>query len=159
MTYSRPVKLFIAVGFSLLAGAIGSIFTSSSVSGWFTTLVKPALNPPSWLFGPVWTALYVLMGIAAFVVWSNVDVMREERKRALWAFALQLILNATWSVLFFGLQSPLLALFGIALLWLAILWTLVVFSRISRPAAWLLAPYLLWVTFASYLNYATWTLN
>lgn len=149
----------VAVGVSLLAGAFGSLFTSASVGTWYPTLVKPALNPPSWVFGPVWTVLYVLMGIAAYLVWSNPNVMKEEKRRALKIFALQLVLNAAWSVVFFGLLSPLLALINIVLLWCAILWTIVAFVRIARPAAWLLAPYLAWVTFATYLNAAIWLLN
>ena len=103
--------------------------------------------------------LYILMGLAAFLVWTNMRVMPEEKKRALEIFALQLVLNASWSVLFFGAQSPLLALICIVLLCLSILWTIVAFSWISKPAAWLLAPYLAWVTFAAYLNFAIWVLN
>lgn len=148
----------VAVGVSLLAGAIGSAFTASSVSLWYPTLVKPALNPPAWLFGPVWTALYVLMGIAAYLVWRQ-GRERGDVKDALKIFSLQLVLNVTWSVLFFGLLNPLLALVGIMLLWCAILWTIVAFSHIACPAAWLLAPYLAWVTFATYLNAAIWVLN
>ncbi|MFH1193055.1 MAG: TspO/MBR family protein [Candidatus Jorgensenbacteria bacterium] len=159
MTYSRPVKLLIAVGFSLSAGAIGSIFTAMSVGTWLPTLIKSALYPPAWLFGPVWTVLYILMGVAAYFVWDNSRVMKEEKKRALEIFALQLVLNASWSVLFFGAQSPFLALICIVLLWLSILWTIVAFSWISRPAAWLLAPYFAWVAFATYLNAAIWALN
>lgn len=155
-------KNFLAlVGFIIiaeLAGVVGSFFTVSSVATWYAGLVKPALNPPSWLFGPVWIALYALMGVAAFLVWKQ-GWEREEVKLALKVFTLQLVLNATWSVLFFGLLNPLLALIEIVLLWLAILWAIMCFSRVSRPAAWLLAPYLLWVSFATYLNAAIWILN
>lgn len=150
--------LVVAVGVPLLAGAFGSLFTSSSVGTWFPTLVKPALNPPSWVFGPVWTVLYVLMGIAAFLVWKQ-GWERGDVKNALKIFSLQLVLNTTWSVVFFGLLNPFLALINIVLLWCAILWTIVSFSRISRPAAWFLAPYLAWVTFATYLNVFIWLLN
>lgn len=158
MNIRKGIALVVAVGVSLLAGAIGSVFTTSSVSLWYPTLVKPALNPPSWVFGPVWTVLYVLMGIAAFLVWRQ-GWERGDIKDALKIFALQLVLNVTWSVVFFGLLNPFLALINIVLLWCAILWTIVAFSHISRPAAWLLAPYLAWVTFATYLNAAIWLLN
>lgn len=141
-----------------LAGIFGSLFTASSVGTWYATLAKPALNPPSWVFGPAWTLLYALMGIAAFLVWKE-GWGREEVKFALKVFALQLILNALWSVLFFGLLNPLLALVNIVLLWCAIAWTIAHFARLSRAAAWLMAPYLAWVTFATYLNAAIWILN
>lgn len=155
----KAIGFVVAIGAPLLAGAIGSVFTASSVATWFPTLIKPALNPPSWVFGPVWTVLYMLMGVAVFLVWVNPGVIKEEKRRALEIFGLQLILNILWSVLFFGLQSPLLALVDIVFLWCAILWTILAFARIARPAAWLLAPYLAWVTFATYLNAAIWLLN
>lgn len=136
-----------------LAGVIGSVFTVSAISGWYATLAKPDLRPPNWVFGPVWTTLYALMGIAAYLVWS------KRHGQALRIFGVQLVLNATWSIVFFGLQSPGWALVNIVALWLAIVWTIKVFYRISKPAAYLLVPYLLWVSFASYLNYSIWILN
>lgn len=158
MRLNNFFKLVIAIGVSLSAGAIGSIFTVSAIPTWYADLVKPALNPPSWVFGPVWTTLYVLMGIAAFLVW-RMDWKRKDVKMALGVFGIQLFLNAIWSIIFFGLQSPGWALVNIALLWLAIAWTMIVFYKISRPATYLLVPYLLWVSFASYLNYSIWVLN
>jgi tryptophan-rich sensory protein len=166
MRLSNIFKLIIAVVVSELAGVIGSLFTISAIpthsagsgQAWYAGLVKPALNPPSWVFGPVWTTLYFLMGIAAFLVW-RMGWERKEVKMALGVFGIQLFLNAIWSIIFFGLHSPGWALVDIALLWLAIVWTMVVFYKISKPAAYLLVPYLLWVSFASYLNYAILVLN
>jgi len=146
----------------LLAGFIGSIFTGPAISsGWYASLIKPALNPPAWLFGPVWTILYLLMGLALFLVWSfNKQALKTSVKKfALILFALQLALNALWSVIFFGLKNPGWAFVDIILLWLAIFGTIIVFSKISRPAMFLLLPYILWVSFAGYLNYSIWTLN
>lgn len=150
--------LVLFVGLSELAGIIGSMFTVSAIPGWYSTLLKPALNPPSWIFGPVWITLYVLMGIAAFLVWRTGWKKRPVRV-ALMLFGLQLFLNTIWSIIFFGLHSPLPALVDIILLWLAIIATMVSFYKISRAAAFLLVPYLFWVTFATYLNCAFWILN
>lgn len=151
-------KLIATIGASLLAGGIGSFFTTPAIPAWYAGLVKPALNPPAWVFGPVWTILYVLMGVAAFLVWKN-GWDKKGVRVALSVFGVQLLLNTAWSIIFFGLQSPSWALIEISLLWLAIVWTITTFYKISRPAAYLLAPYLLWVSFAAYLNYSIWTLN
>ncbi len=155
---SNTLKLIIAIVVSQLAGIIGSLFTAPAIAGWYTTLAKPTLNPPAWVFGPVWTTLFVLMGIAAFLVWKR-GLDRRDVRIAVGMFLGQLVLNTLWSVIFFGLQSPGGALVEMVFLWLAILATIVVFAKISRPAAWLLAPYILWVSFAGYLNYAIWILN
>jgi|SRR3989344_8782556 len=152
------LKLISAIIICELAGIIGSIFTFSAIPTWYATLTKPALNPPSWIFGPVWTTLYALMGIAAFLVWKK-GWNRKDVRKALSVFSLQLILNASWSIVFFGLHSPGWALVNIILMWLAIVWTMILFYKISKPAMWLLVPYILWVSFASYLNYAIWVLN
>ncbi len=151
-------KLITAIVVSELAGIIGSFFTVSAIPTWYTTLAKPSLNPPSWIFGPVWMTLYLLMGIAVFLVW-NKSWDRKDVRKALAVFGLQLVLNAVWSIIFFGLHSPLWALVDIALMWLTIIWTMVLFYKISKPAMWLLVPYILWVSFASYLNYSIWILN
>jgi len=143
---------------SQLAGVIGSVFTSSSIPTWYSTLEKPALNPPSWVFGPVWTTLFVLMGIAAYLIYEH-GFKKKNVRRALAFFALQLVLNTLWSILFFGLQNPGLALVEIAILWLSIMTCIVLFYNIHKMAAYLLIPYILWVSFASYLNYALWILN
>lgn len=148
--------LFVAV--SEFAGLIGSLFTTPAIPKWYAGLQRSALNPPSWVFAPVWTTLFVLMGVAAFLVWRERG-NRREVKNALSVFGLQLALNALWSVIFFGWRSPSFAFLEIILLWLAIIWTTVLFYRISRPAAYLFVPYLLWVTFAAYLNFAVAALN
>ncbi len=148
----------IAVAVSELAGIVGSIFTISAIPTWYATLAKPSLNPPAWLFGPVWTMLYFLMGIAAFLVWRK-GWDSKGVKPALSLFAIQLILNALWSIIFFGLHSPGWALTEIIVLWIAIVATIVAFTKVSRPAAWFLAPYILWVSFAAYLNYSIWIFN
>jgi len=137
---------------------VGALFTVQAIPTWYATLVKPALNPPSWVFGPVWTTLYALMGIAAFLVWQRGWAERTVRA-ALGVFGVQLLLNASWSIVFFGLHSPAWALANIAALWIAVIWTMFVFYKISRPAMYLLVPYIIWVSFASYLNYSIWILN
>jgi tryptophan-rich sensory protein len=140
------------------AGAIGTIFTIREIPTWYAGLSKPPLNPPPWVFGPVWTTLYILMGLAAFLIWRKGLAHRGVRL-ALGIFILQLVLNALWSFLFFGLQSPTLGLICIILLWLSIVWTMVAFGKISRPAMYLLIPYIAWVSFASYLNFGIWLRN
>jgi len=158
MKRKNVFKLVIAIFICQLAGAIGSIFTVSAIAGWYSGLAKPALNPPNWLFGPAWITLYTLMGIAAFLVWKK-GLDKKEIKTALEIFILQLLLNAIWSVIFFGWQNPAWAFANIILLWLAILWTIMVFYKISKPAVYLLLPYIIWVSFAAYLNYSIWLLN
>jgi len=158
MKINNTLKLVIAIVVSELVGVIGSVFTVSAIPGWYAGLVKPALNPPNWVFGPVWATLYTLMGITAFLVWKN-GWEKNEVKAALGVFGLQLFLNTTWSIVFFGLHSPGWALLNIIILWIAIVWTMTVFYRISKPAAYLLLPYILWVSFALYLNYSIWMLN
>ena len=158
MSTNDYLKLFVAIFVSELAGIIGSFFTISEIPNWYAGLAKPALTPPDFVFGPVWITLYALMGIAAFLIWKN--GLGERRVRIARAvFILQLVLNALWSVVFFDLQSPGSALVVIALLWLFIFWTMVLFRKISKWAAYLLVPYILWVSFAMYLNYAIWILN
>jgi len=139
-----------------MAGIIGSFFTAESVSTWYLTLEKPPFNPPSWVFAPVWTTLYALMGISAYLVFFS---GKKESRFALVVFALQLALNTLWSLAFFGLQSPLYGLVVIAALWLAIVWTMLRFYNISKNATYLLVPYILWVSFAAVLNYSIWALN
>ena len=140
---------------SNLAGAIGSVFTFSAIPTWYATLAKPALSPPNWVFGPVWTTLYILMGVAAYLVWAS----RKKSQKALQLFGLQLALNAVWSVIFFGMQNLALAFAEIVFLWFAIALTIREFYKIDRRAAYLMVPYLLWVTFAGFLNYSIWMLN
>lgn len=158
MKINDEFKLVIAIVISELADIIGSVFTMPSVTGWYAGIVKPSLNPPAWVFGPVWTTLFVLMGIAAFLIWKK-GLDRWDVKIALGIFLGQLVFNTLWSIIFFGLHSPGGALIEIVFLWFAILVTIITFARISKPAAWLLVPYILWVSFASYLNYSIWMLN
>jgi tryptophan-rich sensory protein len=151
-------KLTISVFIAEMAGVIGSIFTSSAINGWYANVIKPELSPPNWVFGPVWTTLFALMGIALFLVWKK-GLNKKSVRVAIWIFAVQLVLNILWSLIFFGLRSPRGAFVEIIILWLGILATIVFFARVSKPAALLLAPYILWVSFASCLNFAIWTLN
>lgn len=148
------------VGFVLVClatGWIGSIFTMSSVSTWYQTLEKPSWTPPSSVFGPVWTALYLAMGVAAWRVWREYGF--DGARFAMTAFGVQLGLNLLWSYLFFGLRMPGVAAVEIVLLWIAVLVTMLAFGRLDRPAGWLFAPYLAWVTYASTLNFGIWWLN
>jgi tryptophan-rich sensory protein len=149
------LTLIICIVLPNLAGLIGSVFTSSSVSTWYTTLVKPSFNPPGWVFGPVWTTLYILMGISLYLIWTN----KKRTNIALWMYGIQLVLNALWSFLFFGLRNPLAAFIEIIILWIAIVATIIYFYKISKPAAYLLIPYILWVSFAAVLNYSLFVLN
>lgn len=140
------------------AGMVGSIFTIRSVDTWYAGIEKPVFNPPNWVFGPVWTVLYLLMGVSLFLVWRK-GIRREGATGALVVFLIQLLLNGLWSFAFFGCRSPLAGLAVIVLLWAAILATIARFSRISRPAAILLVPYIAWVSFAVLLNGAVFMLN
>lgn len=157
MTYQRwfVLALFIAVSFA--AAGIGGAATAASVGSWYPTLVKPTWNPPGWVFGPVWSTLYLLMAIAAWRVWRHVE--HPQRRGALAWFFAQLALNALWSVLFFGLRRPDLALAEILVLLAALVVVLVKFWRIDRGAGVLWLPYVAWVGFASVLNGAIWWLN
>jgi len=151
-------KLVVSLVACLAAGAIGSIFTRSAIPTWYAELEKPLFTPPSWLFGPVWTLLYIMMGVAAFLVWRR-GLKNRNIRVALIVFLLQLVLNALWSVVFFGLESPFFGLVVILILWIAILATVVFFFRISKVASVLMWPYLLWVSFAAVLNASIWLLN
>ena len=136
------------------AASLGALFMPGE---WYETLRKPAWNPPGWLFGPVWSALYTMMAVAAWQVWKRGGFVAQRRPLTL--FLAQLVLNAAWTPLFFGLHRPGLAFAEILLLWLAIAATLVAFWPVSRTAAGLLAPYLAWVSFAAVLNGTLWRLN
>jgi benzodiazapine receptor len=151
-------KLITSIVICQLAGVIGAIFTTSAISTWYATLKKPAFTPPNWVFSPVWITLFVLMGIAAFLVW-NKGLSDQRVKTALSIFVAQLILNVAWSVMFFGLRSPLAGLVEIAVLWIAILLSILYFFKVSNIAGILLLPYILWVSFAAILNFSIWRLN
>jgi translocator protein len=152
------LKLIISIIVVFIGGAIGNFFTIAEITTWYTTLAKPAWTPPNWVFGPVWTTLYILMGIALYLVWSK-GLERKDVKIAIGIFAVQLILNTLWSIIFFGLHSLLGGLIAIIILWIAILANIIVFYRISKPAGLLLVPYIMWVTIASYLTYSVYLLN
>lgn len=149
--------LLVLLAICLGTGVLGAVLTAASVRDWYPTLSKPGWTPPDWVFGPVWTALYVMLAFAAWLVWRRVGW--EASRRALGLFAAQLLLNAGWSGLFFALHSPASAFADILLLWAAIIATLWSFRRVSAVAAGLLVPYLLWVTFAAILNGAIWRMN
>jgi translocator protein len=152
------LKLFISLGVCQLAGFVGFIFTRPATSTWYAELQKPRFTPPDSVFGPVWILLYILMGIAAFLVWRR-GFYHQVVKRALYIFGVQLVLNALWSFLFFGLRSPLAGLIGIFILGIAIILTIRSFLAVSRTAGLLIIPYFLWVSFATGLNLSIWWLN
>lgn len=155
---SKTIQAVFGLGGWLLitfvAAAIGSLFAPGE---WYAGLVKPAWNPPNWIFGPVWTVLYILMAVAAWLVWKRYGLVGATVPFVL--YVVQLVLNAGWSWLFFGLHRPGAAFVEIVVLWVAILSTAVLFFRLERAAGILLIPYLLWVSFASVLNYTLWRLN
>lgn len=181
----QAIALVVSLGICFLAAGLGALATTPNIEGWYATIEKPTWNPPNWIFGPVWTTLYAMMAVAAWLVWksqfaaesaeglaeqggrlesnSSVKLPGLQRaadvRRALGLFAVQLILNLTWSLIFFGLQKPGWALIEIAILWLAIVATALAFWRCSRVASGLLVPYLAWVSFAAVLNGTIWWLN
>ena len=143
----------------LAVGYFSSIVTRENIPTWYADLNKPSFNPPNWVFAPVWTALYILMGYAAGRVWNKLEVDEINVKKAFLFFLIQLALNALWSFLFFGLQNPFLASIEIILLWLMIYETYKQFKKIDNIAAYLLLPYLAWVSFATILTFSIWYLN
>ena len=180
MKYSNLLKLLISIIICELAGVVGSIFTTPEISGWYKSLNKPSFNPPNWIFGPVWTIIFILMGVSLYLVWLNKwetkNKIRSGKIKAwnplsqkfltVWKkaniiliFILQLILNISWSAIFFGMRSPGAAFFEILMLWFAIIFMIINFYKISKTAALLLLPYILWVSFAAFLNYFIWILN
>lgn len=155
---NKIARVVVFVAACELVGGIGALFTAPSIGGWYAGLNKAGLNPPGWVFGPVWTILFALMGVAAALVWAK-GIKNKAVVLALKFFVFQLALNALWSILFFGLHAPSLALLDIVVLWLAIILTTWRFWKICRPAGRLMLPYLLWVSFAIYLNYSVVVLN
>jgi translocator protein len=152
------MKLIISILIPLLVGSTAGFFTSAGVNGWYAAATKPWFNPPNWLFAPVWTTLYIMMGIALFLVWKS-DADKTVKPAAIILFAVQLILNFFWSFIFFKTQQLGWAFAEIIAMWIMILFTILWFGKISSAAAWLLVPYISWVSFASVLNYALWKLN
>ena len=152
------IKLIVSISICQIAGIIGSIFTSPSISGWYADLQKPLFSPPNWIFAPVWILLFTLMGISLYLILKE-NLNDNTVKIGIAIFSFQLILNIGWSFLFFSLQNILYALFEIIILWLAILFTISQFWKINKKSSYLLIPYLLWVTFAAILNFTIWRLN
>jgi tryptophan-rich sensory protein len=156
---NKNFKILTLVATCMSVGYFSGLITRSAITTWYPTLIKPIFNPPNWIFAPVWSLLYVLMGLAAGLVWTKMDHEKEMVKKALLFFAIQLALNSLWSVLFFGLKNPLLALIEIVILLLMIYETYLKFAKINRMASFLLIPYLAWVSFATVLNASIWWLN
>jgi len=158
MKLGKITKLAISLIACFATAFVGSIFTISAIPTWYAQLAKPSFAPPNWLFGPAWTLLYFLMAISLWLVWEK-GFKAKGVRRAIGIFSFQLLLNALWSIAFFGLKSPLMGFLIIALLWYSILSTIVAFYKIDKRAAWLLLPYIAWVSFASILNFAVMVLN
>ncbi len=152
-------KPIICAVICLVCGSASGLSTASAIEGWYATLSKPSFNPPNWIFGPMWSLLYVLMGLAAGLVWNLKSQNPSLVKKGLAVFIAQFLLNLAWSPIFFGAQQIFAALIVIAILWLLILLCTVLFFRVRPIAGWLMVPYLLWVSFASALNFSFWQLN
>ena len=152
------LRLVASIIFCQLAGFIGSLFTAPSIPTWYETLQKPYFTPPNWIFAPVWISLYILMGISLFIIWQRWQD-NSKAKTALAFFFVQLTLNILWSISFFGFKSTLAGFIDIVLLWIAILLTIWYFLKVSKIAGLLLFPYVLWVSFAAFLNFSLWIQN
>jgi len=157
MTTKKIIPLITCLAIPLLVGGISGWLTAGETNTWYQTINKPPFNPPNWIFGPVWTTLYILMGISLFMIWDSPK--SAERQRAMVVFSIQLFLNFCWSLIFFKLHMLFGAVVEIIALWLMIIYMLLCFSRVKPLAAYLNIPYLLWVSFASVLSTATWWLN
>ena len=154
---NRALKLIVSLAAPLLAGAIGSLATLPNIPTWYAALEKPLFSPPNWIFGPVWTLLYILMGVSLYLVWTS--RVKQNKKKAFIVFGTQLFLNMLWSIAFFGLHAPIGGLVVILGLLMTIIITICFFWRFSKLASYFLAPYLLWVCFATALNGAIALLN
>lgn len=158
MQIKKQKLLILSIFLSQLAGFIGAFATSPAIPSWYAQLTKPIFNPPSWIFGPVWTTLYTLMGIALYLIWSK-GYRNKKIKEAVQLFLIHLVFNSLWSIVFFGLKN-----LGMAFVIIIVLWTMIAcliqkFWKIDKRASYLLFPYLAWVSFASLLNFAIWLLN
>jgi benzodiazapine receptor len=158
MKLENIIKLIFSISICQLAGVLGSIFTSPSIPEWYATLQKPFFGPPNWIFAPVWILLFTLMGISLYLILIE-NLNDKTVKIGIAIFSFQLILNISWSFLFFSLHNILFALFEIIILWFAILLTIKQFWKINKKSSYLLIPYLFWVTFAAILNFTIWRLN
>ncbi len=154
------LKLLFLIILCEIIGALGTIFTSPNIPTWYASLAKPFFSPPNWLFAPVWTILFLMMGVSIYLLLENKEKkLKAKRKIAVVLFVIQFALNVLWSYLFFGLKNPLLGFIGIIVLWIFILATIISSYKVDKKAAYLLVPYLLWVTFASVLNFSVLILN
>jgi len=156
--YKKVLRFIISIIICQSAGIFGSLFTFEAVPDWYITLEKPFFAPPNWIFGPVWIILYFLMGVSFYIVWKD-ELKSKTRYVFFVVFGIQLILNALWSLLFFGLRSPLLGLIDILILDVILVVTIFYAKRVSKYAAMLLIPYMVWIIIASVLNYAIMVLN
>ena len=156
---NKIYRIAIVVIICLAVGYLSGMVTRASITTWYPTLVKPSFNPPNWIFAPVWTSLYVMMGVAAGLIWNQITTQKAAVTKALQIFAIQLVLNALWSYLFFGLHNLMLATIEVVLLWLMIFETYSQFAKINKTASYLMLPYLAWVSFASVLTASIWWLN
>jgi len=152
------LKLLISLMIPQIAGAAGAFFTVTDEGSWYQQINRPSWNPPGYIFGPVWTTLYILMGIGLYLVWKS-DAAPALKRRAITLWGIQMVLNAAWSILFFGMHLIGVALADLILMWVAILLTIFAFARINKTAAWLLVPYISWVSFAGILNATIWVMN
>jgi len=180
MKYNNWVKLVTSIIICEVAGVVGTLFTTPQIGTWYQTIKKPSFNPPNWIFGPVWTTIFVLMGIALYLVWEKNwephDLKISKGKpwnkfskkfyngnwrklNIILIFSVQLILNILWSLVFFGMNSPMGGFFVLVMLWFAILFMIINFYRVSKATLWLLLPYILWVSFAGVLNFSIWIIN
>jgi tryptophan-rich sensory protein len=151
-------KLILAIILCQFTGVIGSIATMPSIPTWYASLIKPSFNPPSWVFGPVWTILFTMMGISLYLIWQK-GINKKEVKEAVKFFYLQLVFNCFWSIIFFGLHNPFAAFIEIIILLVLVAFVIFKFYKINKNAAFLLIPYLLWGSFATFLTYNIWLLN
>ena len=155
---SNNFKFIISILLPMIIGGISGSFTSASINTWYVTLNKPWFNPPNWIFGPVWTLLYLMMGIAFYMIWKS-EAVNAVKQTAVILFAAQLLINFLWSLIFFYLKQPGWAMLDIILMWILIVATIFSFGKISSTAAWLMLPYICWVSFAMILNFYLWKLN
>ena len=155
---TRFLKYVLAIVICLTAGGLGTFFTVSSIPTWYATLAKPVFSPPNYLFGPVWSLLYVLMGISVAIIWEK-GLKTKKVRDAIYLFGIQLFLNATWSPIFFGAKNLFIALIVIIIMWVYIVKTILAFAKIDKKASYLLYPYVAWVSFATILNFSVWFLN
>ena len=157
MNISSIQKLIISIVATVGIGSLGGIFTIAEIPNWYAGLNKPSFNPPIWLFGPVWTSLYTMMGVSFYLIWKQPKT--ETRKKAIQLFVIQFVLNFFWSIIFFSLHAIGAATIEIIVMWIFILLTIIQFSKLSKTAAWLLVPYIAWVSFATVLTASVWKLN